>query len=176
MSKESRRILEYAKKSQEEAHQAMIAPRETQERIDMDQELQKILFQLLGALNHASHMITQVLSRGHGSTNSHGHVEHEEVEPTYAPVSSTSSALDRLNEQREREGADTRETEVPRRRAAKGSFKPPKEDLKAMRDSMTIKQIGEKYGVSMATVMNRLRDAGLTTPRDTGKKGGRKKG
>ena len=39
-----------------------------------------------------------------------------------------------------------------------------------MRELMTVKAIGEKYGISMATVMNRLREAGLTNPGETGRR------
>ncbi len=60
---------------------------------------------------------------------------------------------------------------VARKRAAKGSFNPTKEELAKMRqDGMTAKAIAGKFGVSMATVNLRLKKLGLTNPRKKGKK------
>ena len=93
----------------------------------------------------------------------------EFAEATPAASEVEPAPLDRVQEY---EPTEVQET-APRRRAPRGSFNPSKDDLRAMRETMTVKAIGEKYGVPMATVMNRLRDAGLTSPRETGRRAGK---
>jgi hypothetical protein len=55
-----------------------------------------------------------------------------------------------------------------RKRAPNGSFKLSKEELKALREKHTVKEIAELHGVSPATVNTRLRALGLT---DSSKRG-----
>jgi hypothetical protein len=55
-----------------------------------------------------------------------------------------------------------KEPAVPAKRKPRGSFHITPEDLKALRTSKTISQIANEYGVSVSTVVNRLRRYGLT--------------
>src|SRR6266545_1345781 len=50
-------------------------------------------------------------------------------------------------------------------RAPRGSFNVTKDELAKMRESMTAKEIAEKYGVSPGTVAQRAMKLGLATPR-----------
>ena len=50
-------------------------------------------------------------------------------------------------------------------RAPRGSFNPSKDELSKLKANMTAKAIAEKFGISTATVNNRLRAMGLTKPR-----------
>ncbi len=58
-----------------------------------------------------------------------------------------------------------------RGRAKRGSFNPTKEELAKLRETLTAKEIGEKFGVSPGTVAQRAIKLNLTTPR--GKRGGK---
>jgi hypothetical protein len=49
-----------------------------------------------------------------------------------------------------------------RKRAPNGSFRLSKEELKALREKHTVKEIAQLHGVSAATVNTRLRALGLT--------------
>jgi hypothetical protein len=55
-----------------------------------------------------------------------------------------------------------KEPAVLAKRKPRGSFHITSEDLRALRTSKTIQQIANEYGVSVSTVMNRLRGFGLT--------------
>jgi hypothetical protein len=55
-----------------------------------------------------------------------------------------------------------KEPSLPRKRKVNGSFHITPQDLMALRKTKTIKQIAIEYGVSVSTVMNRLREYGLT--------------
>jgi transposase len=52
---------------------------------------------------------------------------------------------------------------VGRPRKARGSFNVAKDDLVKLKETMTGKQIAQKYKVSLSTVQNRLRSFGLTS-------------
>src|ERR1041384_3213955 len=60
------------------------------------------------------------------------------------------------------------------KRAARGSFNVTKDELAKMRETMTAKQIGEKYGVSAGTVAQKAMKLGLATPRKKEKPAGKK--
>jgi hypothetical protein len=60
------------------------------------------------------------------------------------------------------------ESKALRKRAPNGSFKLSKEELKALREKHTVKEIAQLHGVSSATVNTRLRALGLT---DSSKRG-----
>ena len=51
------------------------------------------------------------------------------------------------------------------KRGPRGSFNVTKEELAKMRETMTAKQIAEKYGVSPGTVAQKAMKLGLATPR-----------
>jgi hypothetical protein len=62
--------------------------------------------------------------------------------------------------------ATAEEDPTPRRRAPSGSFQPTKLELQTLRDGgMTVREIAELKGVSVATVNKKLSEFGLTVPR-----------